>query len=57
MTDAEREEAASRAGVAMEAWFSHYQQTGNPRFLDVAYSCLGMMRTLLAGRTNQGATK
>lgn len=51
MTDEEREAAAYRAGVAMQAWYSQYQQTGNPSHLDRAYHHLGQMRALLAGRS------
>jgi hypothetical protein len=57
MTDEEREAAAYRAGCAMNGWYSQYQQTGNPAYLDNAYSCLGMMRTLLAGRSPEYVAK
>lgn len=51
MTDEEREAAIRRAGAAMQAWYSHYQHSGNAAHLDCAYRCLGMMRTLVAGRS------
>jgi hypothetical protein len=51
MTDEQREQAAYRAGVALNAWYSQYQQTGNEAFLDNAYHALGLMRKLLAGRS------
>jgi hypothetical protein len=51
MTDEEREAAAYRAGVAMHAWYSQFQQTGDMECLDNAYRALGLMRQLLAGRS------
>lgn len=50
-TDEAREQAAYRAGCAMQAWYARYQHTGNPAFLDNAYQALGLMRKLLAGRS------
>jgi hypothetical protein len=51
MSDAEREAAAYRAGVAMHAWYSQFQLTGNTKYLDIAHDCMGMQRALLAGRS------
>lgn len=51
MTDEEREQAAYRAGCAMQAWYSQYQLTGEPKYLDMAHEAMGLMRKLLAGRS------
>jgi hypothetical protein len=57
MTDEEREAAAYRAGVAMHAWYSQFQQTGDMECLDNAYRALGLMRQLLAGRSPEYVAK
>jgi hypothetical protein len=51
MSDEEREQAAYRAGVAMQAWYSAYQHSGNTSDLDRAYHCMGIQKRLLAGRS------
>lgn len=53
LTPEQREHAIKRAGAAMQAWYSQYQMTGQAAHLDCAYRCLGMMRTLIAGRANE----
>jgi hypothetical protein len=51
LTDEEREASIYRAGNAMQAWYSHYRQSGDSRMLDMAYAALGLMRSLIAGRS------
>jgi hypothetical protein len=51
MSDEEREQAAYRAGAAMQGWYSQYQLTGNTECLDRAYHCMGIQKRLLAGRS------
>ena len=51
MTDSEREQAAYRAGVAMQAAYSQYQHSGNAAHLDRAHRHLGQMLALVKGRT------
>lgn len=57
MTDEEREAAASRAGVAMQAWYAEYQRTRDPLCLNVAYHHLGQMRQILAGRSPEAVAR
>ena len=51
MSDEEREQAAYRAGVAMQAAYSQYQHSGNAAHLDRAHRHLGQMLALVKGRT------
>ena len=51
MSDEQRDQAAYRAGCAMQAWYSQYQHSGDTQHLERAYHCLGLMKTLLAGRS------
>lgn len=51
MTDEEREAAAYRAGVAMQAWYSKYQSTGDPQALSIAHHHMTQMVSILAGRS------
>lgn len=49
MTDEEREAAAYRAGVAMQAWYSQYQQTGSLECLRIAHRHMGQMLAIREG--------
>ena len=51
MSDTEREDAIVRAGKAIEAWYSRYQASGDPRALDIAYRMLGNQKALIEGRS------
>jgi rhamnogalacturonyl hydrolase YesR len=57
MSDLEREQAAYRAGCAMQGWYSKYQETGDAAHLDIAYHYLHVMRQILAGRTPEYVAK
>jgi hypothetical protein len=47
MSDEEREAAAYRAGVAMNAWYSRYQETGDRAALHIAHRHLTQMLAIL----------
>lgn len=57
MSDEDREQAAYRAGCAMQGWYSTYQQSGDTAHLDLAYHYLNIMRQILAGRTPEYVAK
>lgn len=56
-TDDEREAAAYRAGVAMHAWYSKYQSTGDRQALSIAHRHMTLMVQILAGRSPEYVAK
>lgn len=57
LTDEEREAAAYRAGVAMHAWYSRYQESGDRQALSIAHKHMTQMVAILAGRSPEYVAK
>jgi hypothetical protein len=54
LREEEREAAAYRAGVAMQAWYSRYQATGDRIALSIAHRHMTQMVQILAKRVEGG---